>query len=51
MPAETGVTTEPEEWTAFDIGHALQLLHSADEGVVGGRYVDYTCDIGMLPIA
>jgi len=37
VPAEdanTGVTTEPQEWTAFDIGHALKLLHSTDTEVV-----------------
>ena len=34
VPAETGVITEPQEWTAFDLGHASKLLKSSDEGVL-----------------
>ena len=33
-PAQTGATTEPQEWTAFDVGHALRLLHSRCDEVV-----------------
>ena len=33
-PTETGEGTENQEWTLFDVGHALKLLHSRDPAVV-----------------
>lgn len=31
---ETGTHTEEQEWTAFDVGHAVKLLHSATPDIV-----------------
>ena len=33
-PTETGEETLTQEWTAFDLGHALKLLHSRDPAVI-----------------
>ena len=33
-PTETGEETLTQEWTAFDLGHALKLLHSRDPAFV-----------------
>lgn len=31
---ETGTHTEEQEWTAFDVGHAVKMLHSATPEIV-----------------